>query len=136
MDFRWAVGVPPWMMLGLVRSRWFLLFAFTAYRSEVFFNRFILTRFLPAPDPDPDPTDLPDTLDLGLTLLLASDGAFSLDPTLLTCLLFGPLEYNLFDISLILVFFLACSIYCCSCLILARWRFYIFLEFNILRLRF
>ena len=48
--FLWAEGVPPTFIFGVVLNKLFL-FLF-ADKSDVFFNRFIRTRFPEAPDLD------------------------------------------------------------------------------------
>lgn len=72
--FLWADGVPPTFIFGVVLNKLFL-FLF-ADKSDVFFNRFIRTRFPEAPDLD-------DVYDFGFALLLVSEGALSLEATLL-----------------------------------------------------
>jgi hypothetical protein len=97
------VGVPPTLILGVVFIKLFLFLVYD--RSVVFFNKFCRTKFPEVPDFDEE-------YDFGLPLLLAYEGAFSLEATLLPWRLFDPFEYSRFDIYLMFVFFFACSIYC------------------------
>ncbi len=71
------------LMFGVVFNNIFLFLV--ADKSLLFFNKFCLTKL-------PDAPDLDDVYDLGFSLLLVSDGALSLEATLLPWRLFGPFE--------------------------------------------
>lgn len=89
-------------MFGVVLSRLFFELELEALLSFlislVFFSRFCRTRFLPTERLLLFPFDELET----------TEGALLLLPTLLACLLPPEWEYNRFEISLTLAFFLAC----------------------------
>lgn len=99
-DFLGTFGVPvdANLMFGVVFIKLFFGFMMGSFD---FLSKFCLTKF-------PDIPDLDEVYDFGFPLLLVYEGSFSLDATLLACRLPTEFPCSLFDIYLMLVFFLAC----------------------------